>query len=54
MLKQIFRTTLPNDTLFNLLDKINLKTDNYYLIDMSIITYQNNFILLVSYPTIPL
>jgi len=35
MLKQIFRTTLPNDTLFNLLDKITLKTDKYYLIDMN-------------------
>jgi len=35
MLKQIFRTTLPNDTLFNLLDQISLKTDNYYLIDIN-------------------
>ena len=35
MLKQIFRTTLPNDSLFNLLDQISLKTDKYYLIDIN-------------------
>ena len=42
MLKQIFRTTLPNDSLFNLLDQISLKTDKYYLID-KIVTFSVNF-----------
>ena len=33
MLKQIFRENVPVQTLFDLLEKICLKTDKYYLID---------------------
>jgi hypothetical protein len=35
MTKQIFRNTVPNDLLFELLEKICLKTDKYYLIDIN-------------------
>ena len=33
MLKQIFRESFPTIKLFELLEKICLKTDKYYLID---------------------
>ena len=33
MLKQIFKTNVPNHILFNLLDQICLKTDKYYHVD---------------------
>lgn len=33
MSSQIFRTDVPNIVLYNLLEKICLKTDKYYLID---------------------
>lgn len=33
MLKQIFRENIPIEILFNLLEKICLKTEKYYLID---------------------
>ena len=33
MSSQIFRTDVPNILLYNLLEKICLKTDKYYLID---------------------
>tara|TARA_B100000575_G_C22625784_1_gene387690 strand:- start:117 stop:443 length:327 start_codon:yes stop_codon:yes gene_type:complete len=33
MNSQIFKKDIPNDLLFDLLDKISLKTDKYYLID---------------------
>jgi hypothetical protein len=35
MSKQIFRTIIPKELLYTLLDKISLKTDKYYLIDMN-------------------
>jgi len=35
MLKQIFKTSIPNQIMFDLLDKICLKTDKYYLFDMN-------------------
>jgi len=35
MLKQIFREQIPNELLFDLLDKICLKTDKYYLVDIN-------------------
>jgi hypothetical protein len=35
MTKQIFKTPVPNDTLFHFLEKICLKTEKYYLIDMN-------------------
>ena len=35
MSKQIFKKTVPNELLFQLLDKICLKTDKYYLFDMN-------------------
>jgi hypothetical protein len=35
MSSQIFKYPVLNETLFNLLDKICLKTDNYYLVDMN-------------------
>ena len=35
MTKQIFRTFVPTEILFNLLEQICLKTDKYYLIDMN-------------------
>jgi hypothetical protein len=35
MLNQIFKYPVPNELLFNLLDKICLKTDSYYLVDMN-------------------
>jgi hypothetical protein len=33
MMKQIFRRNIPNELLFELLDKICLKTEKYYLFD---------------------
>jgi len=33
MLKQIFRENVPSNILFDLLDKVCLKTDKYYLVD---------------------
>jgi hypothetical protein len=33
MLKQLFRKNVPNELLFDLLEKICLKTDKYYLLD---------------------
>jgi hypothetical protein len=35
MSKQIFRQDIPIEYLFNLLDQICLKTDNYYVIDFN-------------------
>jgi hypothetical protein len=35
MLKQIFKTEVPNTFLLELLDKICQKTDKYYLFDMN-------------------
>ena len=35
MTKQIFRNSVPNEILFNFLEKIALKTDKYYLIDLN-------------------
>jgi len=35
MTSQIFKRTIPKDILFELLDKICLKKDKYYLIDMN-------------------
>ena len=35
MLCQIFKREIPNNILFDLLEKICLKTDNYYFIDMA-------------------
>ncbi len=35
LLKQIFRKEIPNALLFDLLDKICLKTPKYYLIDIN-------------------
>mgnify|MGYP000065898170 FL=1 len=35
MYDQIFRETIPNQILFDLLDKVCIKTDNYYLFDMN-------------------
>jgi hypothetical protein len=35
MSSQIFRKKVPNEILFDLLEKICLKTDKYYLIDMN-------------------
>ena len=35
MTKQIFKISVPNDTLFNLFEKICLKTEKYYLFDMN-------------------
>jgi hypothetical protein len=35
MISQIFKYPVPNELLFNLLDKICLKTDSYYLVDMN-------------------
>jgi len=35
MSTQIFKHPVPNNLLFNLLDTICLKTDNYYLVDMN-------------------
>jgi len=35
MTKQIFKSDVPNHILFTFLDKICLKTDKYYLIDMN-------------------
>jgi hypothetical protein len=35
MTKQIFKAPVPNDYLFQFLDKICLKTDKYYLVDMN-------------------
>ena len=34
MLNQIFKHMVPNEILFSLLDKICVKMDKYYLIDM--------------------
>lgn len=33
MLKQIFRENVPTQFLFDILDKVCLKTDKYYLVD---------------------
>ena len=33
MLKQIFKKDIPIEVLFDLLEKISLKTDKYYLVD---------------------
>jgi hypothetical protein len=35
MTKQIFKSNVPNEALFEFLDKICLKTEKYYLIDMN-------------------
>jgi hypothetical protein len=35
MLNQIFKHMVPNEILFSLLDKICVKMDKYYLIDMN-------------------
>lgn len=35
MSKQIFRNLVPPQLLFDLLEKISLKTDKYYLVDMN-------------------
>jgi hypothetical protein len=35
MTSQIFRKNVPNELLFDLLDKICLKTDKYYLLDIN-------------------
>jgi hypothetical protein len=35
MLKQIFKKSVPSELLFNLLEKICLKTDTYYFIDLN-------------------
>lgn len=35
MMKQIFRKNVPNELLFNLLEKICLKTEKYYLFDQN-------------------
>jgi hypothetical protein len=35
MLKQIFKSTVPNQVLFELLEKICFKTDKFYLFDMN-------------------
>jgi hypothetical protein len=35
MTKQIFKNGVPNEIIFSLLEKICLKTDKYYLIDMN-------------------
>ena len=35
MSKQIFRERVPNSILFDLLDKVCLKTNNYFLFDMN-------------------
>jgi len=35
MSNQIFKHSVPNKLLFDLLDAICLKTDNYYLVDMN-------------------
>jgi hypothetical protein len=35
MSNQIFRQSVPDKLLFNLLDKVCLKTDKYYLVDMN-------------------
>jgi hypothetical protein len=34
-LKQIFKSSVPNEYLFNLLDKICFKTEQYYYIDVN-------------------
>jgi len=35
MLKQIFKSSVPNSIIFELLEKICQKTDKYYLIDIN-------------------
>ena len=35
MLKQIFKKSVPSEMLFNLLEKICLKTEKYYFIDLN-------------------
>ena len=35
MTKQIFKTEVPNELLFDFLEKICFKTDKYYLIDLN-------------------
>ena len=35
MSKQIFKKNVPKELLFEVLDKICLKTDKYYLFDMN-------------------
>jgi len=35
MVSQLFKKTIPNELLFTLLDKICIKTDKYYLIDIN-------------------
>jgi len=35
MTKQIFKSDVPNSSLFEFLDKICFKTDKYYLIDLN-------------------
>ena len=35
MLKQIFKTNVPNELLFDLLEKICLKYEKYYYIDIN-------------------
>ena len=35
MTNQIFKNNVPNNLLFDTLDKICLKTDKYYLIDIN-------------------
>lgn len=35
MLKQIFKSNIPPDILYELLDKVCLKTDKYYFVDIN-------------------
>jgi hypothetical protein len=50
MTKQIFKNTVPNSILFTFLEKICLKTEKYFLIDMNayrkmlFFNYQNDFL----------
>ena len=50
MTKQIFKNTVPNSILFTFLEKICLKTEKYFLIDMNsyrkmlFFNYQNEFL----------
>ncbi len=50
MLKQIFRENIPIEILFNLLEKVCLKTEKYYLIDNNAFKkitynkYENDFL----------
>ena len=46
MSKQLFKKNIPNEYLFELLEKICLKTDKYYLLDLNAfrkLTFHNYF-----------